>query len=621
MRTFTFALALLGASSSAIAQVVCDPLPEQTLYSHNPPSISGYWGNGNVATMNLFFDLEVKGSSIQLNGLGAILFDQGAGNPPQPDQTGNLALVNIYTIPATWTGSQGSMAGWTHVGVGQMTVEAWQNGYSRVTNIVDPVGGAPVVIQNGNYGVALELVPTNAVGTPTQTGPNAANVGSLHTLTPASNLGLIWEDALVKIDNDTLQPAGWRMTGVGSFPLPLIPNTNMSPTFVSINIVMDYDVDLSDGVSLAYGQGCYERPKTAYESFPASATGPDLIDPSTAIGAGGGMTWTLAGSSYIVTPGVPVYVTPTSPNIVNGPFGVSNNGTWSCAISMPYSFPPTWNNGGFEHPGGVATQFSVTSMGTLYLDDVAIGLPLTCGPPLLGLSGATEFAASIRPYHCLLDATLGGGIYVDFDPAGAWVRVSWDQLQEPGIPTSICTCSVTMSNGGNVEIAYDSLSNQAPGNNAFSGYFEGNMAPIGAPIDWSAFIANPIPQTGNGDIPPILSLDARPRIGTTVNMVTDDINAGTLGGVLFLAVDRLAPVNLAVIGAPDCFAHVDIGAGLIASLSMSLNPSNQFSVPVVIPNNPVFLATNFHAQTMTLQPGVNALSALTSNGLCVNVGN
>ncbi|MGK0303687.1 MAG: hypothetical protein ACI89X_004585 [Planctomycetota bacterium] len=73
--------------------------------------------------------------------------------------------------------------------------------------------------------------------------------------------------------------------------------------------------------------------------------------------------------------------------------------------------------------------------------------------------------------------------------------------------------------------------------------------------------------------------------------------------------------------APDCFAHVNIGTGLIASLSMSLNPNNQFSVPLMIPNNPVFLATNFHAQTTKLLPGVNALGVQTSNGLCVNVGN
>ncbi|MFT4513483.1 MAG: hypothetical protein ACI91B_002186 [Planctomycetota bacterium] len=54
---------------------------------------------------------------------------------------------------------------------------------------------------------------------------------------------------------------------------------------------------------------------------------------------------------------------------------------------------------------------------------------------------------------------------------------------------------------------------------------------------------------------------------------------------------------------------------------MSLNPNNQFSVPLMIPNNPVFLATNFHAQTTKLLPGVNALGVQTSNGLCVNVGN
>ena len=114
-------------------------------------------------------------------------------------------------------------------------------------------------------------------------------------------------------------------------------------------------------------------------------------------------------------------------------------------------------------------------------------------------------------------------------------------------------------------------------------------------------------------------LDRRSRSGLVIAVRC--IATGTLAGVLFLTADGLAPVNLAVIGAPDCFAHVNIVTGSIASLSMSLNTSNQFSVPLVIPNNPVFLATNFHAQTMTLRPGVNALGVQTSNGLCVNVGN
>ncbi|MGK0304235.1 MAG: hypothetical protein ACI89X_005143, partial [Planctomycetota bacterium] len=611
-----------GASSSAISQAVCDALPEQALHANNTRLMGGIWGNGNDATINMFFDLEVKGTSIQLNGLTVILFDQPFNGPGGlvPSQNGNFALVNIYTIPTTRTSNEGSMAGWTQVGVGQVTVDSFISG-SLVTNIVDPVSGAPVIIPNGTHGVALELVPTNATGTPTQTGLNAANVGSLHTLAPNTNLGVVWEDRLVKIDNDALQPAGWRRTGSGPGPFPLIPNPSMSPLVSTLNLVMDYEADPSDGVSLAYGQGCYERPKTAYESFPASTTGPDLIDPSTAIGGAGGMTWVFLGSSYYVAPGAPTYVTPISTNIVNGPFGNSNTGTWSEALSQPYSFPSTWNNGGFEHPGGVATQFTITSMGVLYLDDVAFGLPATSGPPSLGLGGATDFAASIRPYHCELDVTQGGGIYVDFGPAGTWVRVSWDQIQEPGIPTSVCTYSVTMYNGGLVEIAYDSLSNQAPGNNALTGYFEGNSAPIGNPIDWSVFVASPSAVTGNGEVPPSLSLDARPRIGTTLNMVTDNIKAGTQVGLLFLTADGLAPYNLALVGAPDCFAHVNFFTGLIASLSMSLNLNNQFSVPLVIPNNTVFLATNFHAQTMTLLPGVNALGVQTSNGLCVNVGN
>lgn len=627
MRSLTLAAAILGASSSAISQAVCDPLPPQVLTTTaTSPGTHGTWTNGNESTINMFFDLEVKGSSIQLNSIGVILLDSAIMTPVGQlgPQGGNHALVNIYTIPTTNIGNTGSMAGWTLVGVGEVTVATWPD-HSQVTNIVDPVSGTPVSIPNGSHGVALELVPNNAVGTPPQTGPNAATVGVLIT---AGSGGLaiqgpVWEDQLIKIENDSLQPAGWQRTGPGTGPLPLIPNPNMSPLFSTLDLVLDYTANPADGASLAYGQGCYARPKTTYEIFPASTAGPDLTDPATAIGAGGGMTWTLLGSNYYVASGAPAYVTPTSTNIVTSAPATSTNGTWFCAISQAYSFPASWNNGGFEHPGGVATQFTITPNGVLYLDDVAGGLPFTCAPPGVGLGmvGATGYAASIRPYHCGLDVSQGGGVYVDYGPGNAWVRVSWDQIQEGGVPTSVCTYSVTMYNGGTFEIAYGSLSNLTPGNEAVCGYFEGNQGPIGDPVDLSALVASSSPVTGSGDVAPSLSLDARPRIGTTVNMVTDDITAGTLLGVLFLTADGLAPVNLTSLGAPDCFAHVDIANGLIASLSMSLSPSNQFNAPLVIPNNAVFLATNFHAQTMTLLPGVNAFGAQTSNGLCVNVGN
>ncbi|MCA8976639.1 MAG: hypothetical protein KDC98_18100 [Planctomycetes bacterium] len=485
------ALTYFGTSMPVLAQVACDPMPTQTIHSHDPWNATGYGGNGISASINLIFDLEVKCSAIELGDLGTILYDQGVGNPPVPDQRGNIGIVNIYTFPTTRTGNTGSMAGWTHVGRGEVAVTAFQNGYSPITNLVDPLTNGPVTQTSGSYGVAIELLPTNAIGTPPPTGTNGANAGSLHTLANSAKAANSWEDQYVKITNDGFMPGGWQVTGAGQGPFPLSPSPNVSPVFGSMNLVMDYDVTAAAGGSIAYGDGCYARHRTAYEDFAPSLTGPDLVDPTTPIGTGGGMTWTFLGSNYLVTPGAPAYVTPTSASITTGPYGTSTTTSWAGAISTAYSFPTTWSNGGFEHPAGVATQFGVSSRGFVYLGDVTVASALTCGPPNGFLTGATQYEPSIRPFHAYLDPTLGGGIHVDFDPATPpqWVRVSWDRLQEPGIPTSVSTFSLTMHDGGNVEIAYASLSNRtmaSPYGDALVGYFEGNDAPIGPALDWSA---------------------------------------------------------------------------------------------------------------------------------------
>ncbi len=621
MLKITPLLALLGVP--AVAQVVCDPLPDQLIYTHDPWNASFYYGNTTGNTLNLYFDLEVKGSSIILNELGIVMYDDGTGNPANPNQIGNVGLVNIYTIPGSRVGAETSMTGWTHIGVGEMTIFAYQNDHSPVVNIVDPVTSAPVVVPNGTFGVCLELVPTNAVGTPPQTGPNAGNVGPVHTLGLSPNPALVWEDQFVKIENDGIQNSGWQTTGVGVGPFPLTANATPTGVADSINICIDYSPDPADAGSVSYGDGCYARYRTGYESFPPSANGPDLIDPSTAIGAGGGMTWLYNVDNYLVIPTAPAYVTPTSASITAGAFQASSSvpASWNDAISAPFAFPSSWPGGGFRHPAGVATQFCVASNGHVYLGDVNNNSPLVCGPPNGFLVGATDYEPSIRPYNCSLDPTLGGGIHVDFDPAGAWVRVSWDQLQEPGNPASINTFSVTMRDSGDVEIAYVSLGNVGAGNNALVGYFEGNMAPISQPLDWSVLAISSLPETGNGDAPPVLSLDGRPQLGTSVNFVTSDITPGTLGGIFLVGLNATSPVSLASFGAPGCFGHVDTTNGFVGGNFLGLNANNEISVQLTVPNNPTFLSTNFHAQTLTLLPGINSLGAQSTNGLCANVGN
>jgi hypothetical protein len=90
-----------------------------------------------------------------------------------------------------------------------------------------------------------------------------------------------------------------------------------------------------------------------------------------------------------------------------------------------------------------------------------------------------------------------------------------------------------------------------------------------------------------------------------------------MGGAVAAGRGERAGISLAPLGAPGCSQYLaSIGTSLLF-LTPTTAPA---SVALAIPNNAGLVGMTLAAQSLLLTPGVNALGALTSNGLCIGVG-
>ena len=116
--------------------------------------------------------------------------------------------------------------------------------------------------------------------------------------------------------------------------------------------------------------------------------------------------------------------------------------------------------------------------------------------------------------------------------------------------------------------------------------------------------------------PLVLGASARPVVGTTVQLTTTAIPAGTTLGALILSFTQHNPgLPLGTIGMAGCSQYV----GLEATL-MFLPSGSTGSVPIAIPNNAAYSGVHFFCQSAIFSTGVNALGVAASNGVDLGVG-
>lgn len=372
-----------------------------------------------------------------------------------------------------------------------------------------------------------------------------------------------------------------------------------------------------------YGQGCYSRPRMAYELIDGGTNPVDLV----------GTQWDMIyngspqGGTYLIIPGSTPYTTPGAGavDLVQGAFTSSSSASWDDASVV---LSPSGLASGFPYPSvgsQTTTEITVNSNGKVYLGNTvdasfaANGANYGSLDPFSGATGAG--LPVLAPFNVDLDPTTGGSIwYEDLGP-GAGVRITWDNIlnwQDPAYTplAGANSFQMTMLPTGQVSFAYGAslATDGSAANAAIVGYSPGGGAPTTDSLDWSSLVAY---ITGDGTIPVVLDADVRPVLGTTVNLTTSDVPANAVGVATILSFSGVpGGADLGVIGMPGCDAYLNLPASIAFSLGGS--PSSTFGF--AIPSAPIYSGIEVFAQGLVIVPGVNSFNGQTTNGVKLTLG-
>jgi hypothetical protein len=573
MHKIQLACALLGTTLPVIAQCTGAP-PASAIKTREDWAASFYYGNLTNNDLVMFFDAVVT-APLTVTSMATVTYDQGAGNPVVPNQVGANTNVNIWQVPTTWTGNTAADPGaggtpWTLLGTGTLTVVAWPG--------TSPIAvGTPFVLPVGTYGIAVEVEPSTSGPAP----------GAMHTLGVNPDPFPVATDPYMTISNQAIQQTGW---------------TGGVNTATGLNLEIGYTPDPASAYFRQFGDGCYFRPFAFYEDFPASATAPDL--------ANTGLSMLPIGVNYLVTATPSTIVPPVSASLTTGAFGASSSASWDDALSTPITLPFTFN-----YAGGSTTTITIGSNGSIFLDAETNGSFDVCGAMYGSIPVLRDNKPRIACWWTDLDASVGGGIHYDVDPSNNFVRITWLNVGE--WPSgALNTMQLTLHASGQVDMSFGALANPtvANGNNAIVGFTNGNGARLPAPQDLSATMPF---QSGDGAIPPLHSMSARPISGTTPNILTQNIAAGTLFSFQLLGFASIPTpgLPLAGFGLPGCFLHVNPLSNVFLPVV-----SGTVSYPVPIPGGATFLGVQLQSQNLPLTAGLNPGGAVSSNGMCFRIG-
>jgi len=547
----------------------CDPflaeffLPDPCQNQPNcplPPSYTGF---------ALFFDLAVA-APCTLTGMATLLYDEGS-IAANPDQTGNRSVVRVYTCATTRVGNENLAPGtagspWTLAGSGVLTV-------ARPLATSPIVFPTPIALGAGAFGVAIEVTPTDTVFH-----PGNVNVGALHPIVGT-------QPPVLRSDQF------FSLTAQGSQSLAF--QSTVSDWFAG-NVAISYQPGPNNAYSANYAPGCYDSPWAFHETFDGDF---DLASTS--------QHWTFTGRNYDLAAGSATFVTPIGTPLTASPPATPPWATsWAESLSAPITLPAP-----FRFPGGPVggtTQITVGSEGRIFLGPVT--------DPVAAWSFAelrrfVELPASLAPCFGNFDASAGGAIYYETDHA-TWARVTWLDVPE-WLQTAPNSFQVTLHLAtGDLDVVYGNVG--AGVHSRLVGFTPGNTSPLGPELDLSAILPW---SSGVGITAPRLVASARPVLGTTVNLITSDLVAGTANVLTSLSLGTTpGGLSLAPFGMPGCTLHL---ASLDWLYVLGVGAAGTATVPLSVPNHPLVIGLPLHAQSAAMTPGYNAAGILLSNGLCL----
>jgi hypothetical protein len=123
-------------------------------------------------------------------------------------------------------------------------------------------------------------------------------------------------------------------------------------------------------------------------------------------------------------------------------------------------------------------------------------------------------------------------------------------------------------------------------------------------------------SVGTGCFGLAIASSARPVLGTSVQLTTSGIPAGTPFGLTVLTLTQAEPpLDLAVHGMPGCFGYVQGGSNEFWNA-----PGTTAQLTLVVPNTANLIGLPVVAQSFAYSPPLTPLGFIASNGVAMVVG-
>ena len=329
---------------------------------------------------------------------------------------------------------------------------------------------------------------------------------------------------------------------------------------------------------LRYGAGCPTAASAAvYEQF--SAQGFDLAYQSL-------LFVPIGGGSYTIVPGANVWYAGFSNNLALG-----NDQT--VPVTLPFAFPAGT---------GSVTTISVCSNGFIWLgSNTATTATPTAGDLVTNAMG--------RIAACWMDLNPpgGGGVYADYYAGSGEYVVTWNNVPEASTNPPV-SMQIALQSSGMFELRFLNMTNTAHA--ALTGYSAGGGSVIPTGSNLSSVVSAPIFSPAAAT-PLVLAASARPTLGTSINLLTSAIPAGTSLGANYLSFRSHNPgLDLTPFGAPGCAQYTNpLGAAVFLGTGSSATRA------LGIPNLPGLAGLHVYSQSVSITPGINALGLAFTNGI------
>jgi hypothetical protein len=361
-------------------------------------------------------------------------------------------------------------------------------------------------------------------------------------------------------------------------------------TTLSHGVVVEVTYAPAAGYASAapYGTGCYNASAPGdyasfYELF-SSAASFDL--------GGSSMTMIPTGGGYAMIPGISPYVAPS--------------GAATALVLGDDTITTVTLSSAFPYNGGSTTSLEVCSNGFV---SVATGNGTAYTPSAGGMLGAPQ--TGWWNWHDFNPSAAGSG-QVKYEEVGLISYITWDGVWDyaGSSAANASTWQLQLDrSSGLVTMAWGTMSTL--GNAFLVGYSPGGASADPGSRDISATLPGGFSVRAADLVALAHSSSARPVIGTSINLLTTNIPAGTVLGADILSFTQHNPgIDLTIIGMPGCRQYV----GLDTSLTF-FPAGGTGTVPLNIPNVAAFAGLHLFSQGASFTSGFNALGVLAANGI------